>query len=76
MFNQEAGNEAMEMLDEIGVLYRVVSDHQIKLGRCISYDPSKGSIFIDGERGARAEKGLAALRDLVQGLGLASRKRS
>jgi len=76
MFNQEAGNEAMEMLDEIGVLYRVVSDHQIKIGRCISYYPSKGSIFIDGERGARAEKGLAALRDLVQGLGLASRKRS
>ena len=76
MHDQEAGNQAMELLDEMGVLYRVVSDHQLKLPRGVSYYPGKGTIHIDGERGARPERGLVALREVILGRGLASKKRS
>ena len=75
MHDPEAGKEAMAMLDEIGALYRITSDHQIKIGRCVSYYPSKGSIFIDGEKSARPDRGLHALRELLieRGLGRKSR---
>ena len=66
----------MAMLDEIGVLYRVASVHQIKLPRGVSYYPGKGTIHVDGERGARPERGLVALREVILERGLTSKKRS
>lgn len=75
MHDREAAHESMAMLDEMRVLYRVVSDYQIKIGRYVSYYPSTGRIFIDGEKSARREKGLHALRVLLFERGLARRPR-
>lgn len=75
MHDPEAGREAMAMLDEMGALYRVVTEHQIKIGRYVSYYPSSGRIFIDGEKGARPDKGLQALRAVLLERGLGPKSR-
>ena len=58
--------EAIEELLAVGVdLRRPANNYQLKVAPEISYYPSKQTIFVDGEKGVRPERGIEALLDLL-----------
>jgi hypothetical protein len=59
-----AFNNANDLLESLGVRYKRTSAHQLKIGH-INYFPNTGSIHVDGERGARPQRGKDALRALL-----------
>lgn len=55
---------AMHALKAMRVRFRVVSPHQLKVGK-INYWPSSERIFIDGESKSTPDRGLTAFLNLV-----------
>lgn len=53
--------------EQIDARRPVNSNHQLKFINGTSFYPNKGTIFVDEEPGARAERGLDALISLMRG---------
>ena len=68
--NDPKFTEAEAWLHARNVLFRRTSPYQLKIGRRVSYYPSKGRIFIDGEGKSRDQTGLAALEAVLREEGL------
>ncbi len=51
------------------VSFREATRYQLKIGRKISYYPSKETTFVDGEEGARTLTGLRGLEAVLRELG-------
>ncbi len=49
--------------------YRQMTRYQLKVGPRVSYYPAKGTIFVDGDDGARQRTGLLALEEVLVELG-------
>ena len=61
--------EAQAWLRDRDLSYRQLTRYQIKIGRRVSYYPSKGTTFVDGEDGARQRTGFLGLEEVLQELG-------
>lgn len=57
--------EAKAWLDLHDVTYKPITRYQIKIEKEVSFHPTKGTIFIDGEDGARPRTGLPALEEVL-----------
>ena len=51
------------------VPYRPLTRYQLKIGTRVSYYPTKGTTFVDGEEGARTRTGLRGLEEVLIELG-------
>jgi hypothetical protein len=51
------------------ISFREATRYQLKIGRKISYYPSKETTFVDGEEGARTQTGLRGLEAVLRELG-------
>ena len=61
--------EAMAWLAERDLAYAKKTPYQLKIGRRVSYYPTKGTTFVDGEDGARPRTGLRGLEEVLIELG-------
>jgi hypothetical protein len=73
-FNPDKFSEAVTWLGRRKISYRRVSSYQLKIGPRISYYPSKGTTFVDGEDRARDKTGLDGLADVLIELGISDSK--
>jgi hypothetical protein len=62
-------------LRRAGVRFTRKTTFQLKIGR-VNFYPVRGSIFVDGEPGQRAERGLNALENVLRQFGLLATARS
>jgi len=60
---------AKAWLDDRDVAFRQLTRYQVKIGKRISYYPTKGTTFVDGEDGARRHSGLSGLEQVLIELG-------
>ena len=58
--------EAEAWLRDRNISSRRTSKYQLKIGRRVSFYPNKGTIFVDGEEGARPNTGLGALEEVLR----------
>lgn len=58
-------DKAIQALNNSGIRFRKVSEHQIKCGM-FNFYPSKGTIFIDRCLQAESEKGLPAFIKMLE----------
>ncbi len=61
--------EAQAWLCVRDVPYRPLTRYQLKIGKRVSYYPTKGTTFVDGEEGARPRTGLRGLAEVLIELG-------
>lgn len=57
--------EAMIWLNERNLTYAKKTPYQLKIGKRVSYYPTKGTTFVDGEEGARPRVGLRGLEEIL-----------
>ncbi len=69
-FNPDKFPEAETWLRRRKISYRRVSLYQLKIGLHISYYPSKGTTFVDGEDRARDKTSLDGLADVLIEFGI------
>ena len=60
---------AQAWLRERNLTFRQMTRYQLKIGPRVSYYPAKGTIFVDGEDGARQRTGLLGLEEVLVELG-------
>lgn len=61
--------EAKVWLDLRDITYKAITRYQIKIGAKVSYYPTKGTVFVDREDGARPRTGLRGLEEVLIELG-------
>ena len=57
--------QATAWLDLRPITYKPITRSQIKIEKYVSYYPTKGTVFVDGEDGARPRTGLRALEEVL-----------
>jgi hypothetical protein len=57
--------EAMAWLDDRDLTYAKKTDYQLKIGKRVSYYPTKGTTFVDRDKAARTRTGLHGLEEVL-----------